>query len=66
MPIASEIALAIAAATGIVPASPTPLTPSALLGDGVSVWNSDGSGTSVAYGIRKSMKLAFSSWPWSS
>jgi hypothetical protein len=48
MPIASEIALAIAAATGIVPASPTPLTPSALLGDGVSVWCSDGSGSSVA------------------
>src|SRR5688500_3560175 len=39
-PSASETALAIAAATGIVPASPTPLTPSTLLGDGVSVWNS--------------------------
>jgi hypothetical protein len=52
-------ALAIAAGTAIVPASPTPLTPSALLGDGVSMWMSSGSGTSVAYGMRKSMKLAF-------
>ena len=47
-PSASETALAIAPATGIVPASPTPLTPSTLLGDGVSVWNSAGSGSSVA------------------
>jgi hypothetical protein len=43
----------------LVPASPTPLMPSSLLGEGVSMCSSSGSGTSVAYGMRKSAKEAF-------
>ena len=57
---------AVPGVAAMVPASPTPLTPSGLTGDGVSVWWISGAGTSVAYGIRKSMKLALSSWPVSS
>jgi hypothetical protein len=38
--------------------------PSGLSGEGVSRWSiSIVSGTSVAYGMRKSMKEAFCSWP---
>jgi len=35
---ASSIASATSAGTGIAPASPTPLIPSAFSGDGVSMW----------------------------
>ena len=47
---ASITALAIAAEEAIVPASPTPLTPSELTGDGVSVRSVSKLGTSAALG----------------
>ena len=66
-PSASEIAAANTAADGITPASPAPLMPSGFSGDGVSRWSiSIEVGTSVTYGIRKSMNDALSSWPDSS
>ena len=40
--------------------------PSGLSGDGVSRWSVSTLGTSEAYGIRKSMNEALSSWPFSS
>ncbi|MFC6935369.1 hypothetical protein ACFQHO_37055 [Actinomadura yumaensis] len=63
MPSASSTADAITADTGITPASPAPLMPSGLSGDGVSRWSISTAGTSVAYGIRKSMNEALRSWP---
>jgi hypothetical protein len=60
------MAAASTAAPGMVPASPAPLMPSGLSGDGVSRWSISTLGTSEAYGIRKSMNDAFSSWPFSS
>jgi hypothetical protein len=60
------MAAASTAAPGMVPASPAPLMPSGLSGDGVSRWSISTFGTSEAYGIRKSMNEAFSSWPFSS
>ena len=51
----------------MTPASPAPLMPSGLSGDGVSRWSiSIRAGTSVTYGIRKSMNDALSSCPDSS
>ena len=65
-PTASSIADAIAAVPGMTPASPAPLIPSGFSGDGVSWWSMSMSGTSEAYGIRKSMNEAFCSCPsWS-
>ena len=66
MPSASSMAEAMAAEPGMTPASPAPLTPSGLSGDGVSRWSISMVGTSLAYGIRKSMYDALSSWPDSS
>ena len=66
MPSASSIAAAITAETGMTPASPAPLMPSGLSGRGVSRCAVSIRGTSVAYGIRKSMNEALSSWPCSS
>ena len=43
-------ALRIAGLAAIVPASPTPLTPSELTGDGVSVRSVSNDGTSAALG----------------
>src|SRR6266480_1462673 len=63
IPVASSIAEAITAPTGITPASPAPFTPSGLSGDGVSMWSISMGGISVAYGIRNSMKDALRSWP---
>lgn len=63
---ASSIAEAITCATGIVPASPTPLMPSGLSGDGVSWCRISMFGISVAYGMRKSMNPALRSDPSSS
>ena len=64
---ASSIAAANTAADGMTPASPAPLMPSGLSGDGVSRWSmSIEVGTSVTYGMRKSMNEAFRSWPASS
>jgi hypothetical protein len=64
---ASSIAAANTAAEGMTPASPAPLMPSGLRGEGVSRWSmSMCSGTSVTYGIRKSMKDALTSCPFSS
>ena len=65
-PSASSRAEAITADTGMVPASPAPLIPSGLSGLGVSRWSVSTCGTSEAYGMRKSMKDALSSWPDSS
>src|SRR5215213_228007 len=65
-PSASEMAAARTAAAGMVPASPAPLMPRGLSGDGVSRWSISTLGTSEAYGIRKSMNEALSSWPLSS
>src|SRR5262249_36491969 len=62
-PSASSMAEASTAAPGITPASPAPLMPSGFSGDGVSRWSISTTGTSEAYGIRKSMNEAFSSWP---
>ena len=62
-PSASEIAEANSAADGITPASPAPLIPSGFRGDGVSRWSVSITGTSEAYGIRKSMYDALSSCP---
>ena len=47
---ASSTALVTAAEAAIVPASPTPLTPSELTGDGVSVRSSSKLGSSAAVG----------------
>ena len=47
---ASITALTIAGLAAIVPASPTPLTPSELTGDGVSVRSVSKLGTSAALG----------------
>ena len=49
---ASTMALITAGAAPIVPASPMPLTPSGLVGDGVTVWPSVSDGTSLAAGTR--------------
>jgi hypothetical protein len=49
-PSASITALVTAALAAIVPASPTPLTPSELTGDGVSVRSSSKLGSSAALG----------------
>ena len=65
-PSASSMAEAITAWPGITPASPTPLTPNGFSGDGDVRWSVSTVGTSDAYGIRKSMKDALSSWPDSS
>ena len=62
-PTASSIADAIAAVPGMTPASPAPLMPSGFSGDGVYWWSMATSGTSDAYGIRKSMNEAFCSCP---
>ena len=50
----------------MAPASPTPLMPSALSGEGVSVWPIVMSGISTAVGIRKSMNVVVSGCPLSS
>ena len=63
---ASSTADAITCGTAMVPASPTPLIPSGLSGDGVCMWIISTAGTSVAKGIRKSMKLALRGVPSSS
>ena len=63
MPVASSIADAITAPTGITPASPAPFTPSGLSGDGVSMWSISMGGISVAYGIKNSMNDALRSCP---
>ena len=54
---ASTMALITAGAAPIVPASPTPLTPSWLVGDGVTVWPSVIDGTSLAAGTRYSASV---------
>src|SRR5690606_13388810 len=47
-PRASQMALMTAGAAPIVPASPIPLTPSWLVGEGVTVWPRVSDGTSLA------------------
>ncbi len=49
---ASTMAFMTAGAAPIVPASPTPLTPSGFVGDGVTEWPSVIDGTSLAAGTR--------------
>ena len=51
------MALITAGAAPIVPASPMPLTPSWLVGDGVTVWPSVIDGTSLAAGTRYSASV---------
>ena len=51
------MALITAGAAPIVPASPMPLTPSWLVGDGVTVWPSVSDGTSLAAGTRYSASV---------
>ncbi len=65
-PSASEMAEAMTALTGMQPASPAPLIPNGFSGDGVCRWSVSMCGISDAYGMRKSMNDALSSWPDSS
>jgi hypothetical protein len=60
---ASSTAEITAAATGIVPPSPTPFTPSGLSGEGLSWKRSYILGVSVAAGSRYSAKVAVTGWP---
>ena len=54
---ASTTALMTAGAAPMVPASPMPLTPMALVGEGVTVWSVVMAGTSEAAGTRYSVSV---------
>ena len=60
---ASSTAAVIAGVAAIVPASPTPLTPSELTGDGVSVRSVSKLGSSAAVGSAYSTNVPVTSWP---
>src|SRR3990170_4122388 len=65
-PRASSTAWAKSGATGMAPASPAPLMPSGLSGEGVSTWPTSIGGTSSEVGSKKSISEPLSSCPFSS
>src|SRR5262249_18141960 len=62
-PSASTAALTTAGGMPMQPASPTPLAPSGLRGEGVQVFSISTCGTSSARGIAYSIRVPVTSWP---
>src|SRR3989441_6532050 len=60
---ASSTAFAIAAAPGMAPLSPTPLTPSGLIADGCSSRATGSGGSPAGLRMAESLRLAVRSWP---
>lgn len=60
------MALTTAGVAAMVPASPMPLTPSGLTGDGVQVKCDSNDGSSAAVGTAYSISEALTGWPFSS
>src|SRR2546427_7010604 len=63
---ASSTALAIAAAPGMAPLSPTPLTPSGLIVEGCASRATGSGGGGSGVGVAESLRLAGRGWPDSS
>src|SRR3989440_10163781 len=63
---ASSTAFAIAAAPGMAPLSPTPLTPSGLIVEGCASRATGSGGGGSAVGVAESIRLAGPGWPYSS